>query len=178
MRKYFKKFGHTCDLKGELDLESSLKGIRWVRKVFIKWTTVDPLSNLTLQHFNSHSNVMNERKFHLENHPLAIHPFSRFKFVWECVMVSSLLCGLIYCPLMYLDYVGKDEINVDSLAIITWVKAFCIVDMLTHFFIGYMDEENFVVSAKVSFNCKPSIVKMTNHFGSHFHIQFVKLVPF
>lgn len=153
MRNYFEKLGHTCELKEEEDSENSLKGINWVRKVFVKWTTVDPISNLTLQHFNSHSNVVNERKFHLKNHPMTIHPFSRFKFAWECVMMLTLFCGLIYAPLQYLDYVDKDKTStVGNLAIMKWVKAFCIIDMLTRFFTGYLDEKNFVVSLKIQ-NC-------------------------
>lgn len=147
MRKYFEKFGHTCDLKGEEDLESVLKDVGWARKVFIKWTTVDPVSNLTLQHFNSHSSIVNERKIHLENHRLTIHPFSRFKFIWECVMISAFLCGLIYGPLQYLRYLDESKsANIEDLVIMIWVKAVCIIDMLIHFFVGYIDEENFVVS--------------------------------
>lgn len=76
MKKYFEMFGHTCELEAD---EDSVKRVKWLRR----WTMIDPTSNLTLQHFNSHATIVNERKRHLQIYPVTVHPFSRFKFMWE-----------------------------------------------------------------------------------------------
>jgi hypothetical protein len=141
MRKYFETFGHTCELPDE-----GIEDASWRRWLF-KWTTIDPTTQLTRQNFNSYSTIVKERKFHLTSHPLAVHPFSRLKFVWEAFMLVTLLCGLIYAPLQYLDYVDKnEETDVGNLLIMKWVKSFCIVDVVTRFFTGYFDERSFAVS--------------------------------
>ena len=55
------------------------------------------------------------------------------------------LGGLIYSPLMYIDYGVAG--NVVTITIMTSVKTLCFVDMVTRFFTGYFDEKEFVVSA-------------------------------
>lgn len=145
MKNYFQKFGHTCELNE--DVEDTQTDARWWSQTFVEWMTVNPTSNLTLQHFNSHSAVVRERKFHLMNHPTTIHPFSHFKAAWDCFRVLGLLSGLIYEPLQYLDYVdNNDYSDVVNLSVILCVKFFCIVDMLLRFFMGHLEGHNFAVS--------------------------------
>lgn len=147
MQKYFEKFGHTCEFDVDEEFKKFLKGKSRVEEIIIKYTTIDPVSSLTLQHFNSHSAITNERKFHLENHPKTIHPFSKFKFIWECSMVLVFLCGLIYSPLQYLDYVDKDEdTNIGNINFMILIKSICLIDMALRFFIGDHDERNFTVN--------------------------------
>lgn len=143
MTTYFKKFGHTCELKSD-DKEDNSAGFR---EVFNKWMTINPVSNLTLQHCESHSNVVNEQRFHWANHPLTIHPFSRLKFIWESLMAVVFLCSMIYTPLQYLDYIDDDlENNTGNITVMKGLKTISIVDMMTRFFTGYLDEKKFVVS--------------------------------
>lgn len=144
MERYFKNFGHNCDLNAE---DITLKNKGNVRRTVVEWTTIDPISNLALQHFNSYSAITNERKFHLECHPKTIHPFSKFKFIWEVLMSFIYVSGLIYVPLQYLDYVDKDDnTNIGNLHIMKLVKSICVIDMALQFFIGYYDERTFTVS--------------------------------
>lgn len=63
-------------------------------------------------------------------------------------MMVVFFCDLMYTPLQYLDYVDdnryNDRGNLDIMAVL---KMICIVDMITRFFFGYLDEtNNFVVS--------------------------------
>lgn len=148
MKEYFEKFGHTCELKVDDELGSLLKDQpRW-KRALIKWMKIDPTSSLTLQHFSSHSSIVEARKFHLASHRVTIHPFSRFKWAWECFMMFVFLWGLIYGPLHYLDYVDSDEAtNVGNLLILTLVKVLCIVDMAARFITGFVNKE-FAVSSK------------------------------
>jgi hypothetical protein len=142
MRKYFRTFDHTCELAEE-DTSSS---VAWRRKL-LEWTTIDPTNQLTRHDFNSYSRMVNERKFHLASHPLTVHPFSRLKSAWEAFMLGVFLCGLIYAPLLFLDYVDKHNTNESgSLAIMRLVKFFCIVDMIARLFTGYIDERSKTVS--------------------------------
>lgn len=151
MEQYFKKFGHTCNLKlKDSDKTPAADKKNWLRKKFVEWSTIDLTSNLTLQQYNSYSTAVRGRKRHLEEHPLTIHPFSRLKMAWECVMIFSFLTALIYIPLQYLDYVDDDATNnVGSLLIMKTTKALGVLDMVVNFFSGYWDERNFKVSEKV-----------------------------
>lgn len=165
MKKYFERFGHTCELND--DEEKAKRFNReGIKKTLVKWATIDPTSNLTLQHFNSYSTIVNERKFHLENHPKTIHPFSQIKLIWECLMALAFLCTLIAGPLMFFDYVKHNELETkttgaipknsnvyknpknyieDNPAVILG-RSFCVIDIFTRFFTGYIDDENSVVS--------------------------------
>lgn len=146
MKRYFEIFGHTCELIADENLDPRRE---WFREIFIKWTTVDPTSNLTLQHFNSHSTIVNARKFHLANHRFTIHPFSRFKCLWETFMTVVLLYALIRAPLRFLNLVDThDEGNIDSLGSMVTVKLLCIFDMVLRFIMGHVDHKNFEVSFK------------------------------
>jgi hypothetical protein len=151
MQRYFTNFGHNCELDVDESFRTSFLNDKGkVRRTIIEWTTIDPISNLTLQHFNSQAAIANERKFHLEYHPKTIHPFSKFKFIWECLMAFVYLSGLIYSPLQYLDYVDKDEnTNVGNLHIMKLVKSICLIDMALRFIIGYFDERTFTVSLSI-----------------------------
>lgn len=156
MKKYFKKFGHTCDLKVELEGSGEIPDgdkKNWYRKKLLEWATIDLTSNLTLQHFNSFATAVREKKKHLKEHPLTIHPFSRLKMIWECVMIVSFLTGLIYIPLQYMDYVDKN-MNVSNLFIMKVTKILGSVDMIVHFFSGYLDEEHFEVKFEVCVGVK------------------------
>lgn len=151
MEQYFKKFGHTCNLKVRDEDEIPVADNKnWFREKLFEWSTIDLTSNLTLQHFNSYSTAANAKKRHREEHPLTIHPFSRLKMAWECVMLFSFLIGLVYIPLQYLDYVDDDASNnVGSLLIMKVTKALGVVDMVVIFFSGDWDQKNFEVSFKV-----------------------------
>lgn len=144
--KYYEKFGHVCKLKNEDDfLKKHLKGRSKLKKIIIKWTTIDPQSYVGTEFFNSHSSVVNEMKSHLQNHPMTIHPFSRFKFIWEFFMATIFLVGLIYVPLQYMDYVDDNQENdFGDMMIMEVVKISCIVDMVMRFFMGF--EKNYEVS--------------------------------
>lgn len=144
MKRYFELFGHTCELEVR---EESRKGVDWLRKTLIDWITVDPTSNQTVEHFNSHATIINERKRHLQSYPVTVHPFSRFKFLWEVMMTVVFLVGLIYAPLLFLFYFDHTvESSIGNLSIMISVKVFCILDMTMRFFTGYWDDENFTVS--------------------------------
>lgn len=150
MKQYFKKFGHTCDLKVEGSGEIPFADKKnWLRKKLVEWATIDLTSNLTLQHFNSFSTAVHGKKSHLEEHPFTIHPFSRFRLIWECLMICSFLTGLIYIPLQYIDYVVDDADNIGNLFIMEVTKTVGIVDMVMQFFSGYWDQKNFEVRFKV-----------------------------
>lgn len=146
MKRYFEIFGHTCELIADENLDPRRE---WFREIFIEWTTVDPTSNLTLQHFNSHSTIVNEREFHLANHRFTIHPFSRFKGLWETFITVVLLYALIRAPLRYLSFVSEyDKENIDCIESMVTVKLLCIIDMALRFIMGHVDHENFAVSFK------------------------------
>jgi hypothetical protein len=143
---YFKTFGHTCGLKIDEDFENYLNNRPPLHRFLIKWTSIDVKSEITTQYFSSHAAVVNGMKHHLDSHPITIHPFSRFKFIWELVMASMFLTGLIYVPLQYLDYLDNEESHIGNLIIIKTVKLTCIVDIILRFFCGYVDEKKFTVS--------------------------------
>lgn len=146
MKKYFKKFGHTCDLKVEGSGKIPVVDKKnWLRKKMVEWATIDLTSNLTLQHFNSFATAVSEKKTHLEGHPLTIHPFSRLTMAWEFVMILSFLIGLVYIPLQYMDYVDEQADNVGNLLIMKVTKTLGSVDMVMNFFSGYLDQKKFEV---------------------------------
>lgn len=144
---YFEAFGHTCNLKIDEDFQFFLNNRPPIYRFLIKWTSIDPKSETTTQYFNSHASFVNGTKYHLENHPLTIHPLSRIKFIWEIIMATTFLTGLIYSPLQYLDYVDMSEIKGDigNLTIMKTVKIISILDMILRFFCGYVDEKKFKV---------------------------------
>lgn len=144
MKKYFEVFGHTCKLSE--NGEDSSHTSSWTQTI-TEWTTVNPTSSLTLQNFNSHSAIVNERKFHLAVHPWTIHPFSRFTFAWECFIMLVFLGGLIFSPMHFFEYVDPDQLNgIYNLNIILIVKVVCIIDMVLRFFTGHLDGRGFSVS--------------------------------
>lgn len=146
--KYFENFGHTCGLEIDPDSESYLHNLPPLHRFLIKSTSIDPKSETTMQYFKSHAAMVNGTKFHIENHPITIHPFSRFKFFWELVMAGNFLTGLIYGPLQYLDYIDDDvESDIGNITLIKIVKFICVMDMILRFFCGYVDEKKFTVSA-------------------------------
>lgn len=145
--RYFENFGHTCGLKIDGDFGSYLESLSPLHRFLIKWTTIDPKSETTMQYFKSHVAVVNGTKFHIENHPITIHPFSRFKFYWEFIMAFNFLTGLIYGPLQYLDYIDDDKTtDIGNLTLMKFVKFNCVMDMILRFFCGYVDEKKFEVS--------------------------------
>lgn len=145
--RYYEAFGHTCSLKIDEDYQNYLNNRPRLHRFLVKFTSIDPHSEPTKQFFNSHAAVVNGTKLHLDNHPLTIHPFSRFKFIWELIMTATFLTGLIYTPLQYLDYVDNDiHGSIGDLTIMKTVKILCIVDMILRFFCGYVDEMKFTVS--------------------------------
>ncbi|CAG9797693.1 unnamed protein product [Chironomus riparius] len=143
--EYYEIFGHVCTLKDEEDLlQKHLIGRSKFKKFIIKWTTIDPQSFVATEFFNSHSSVVNEMKSHLENHPMTIHPYSRFKFIWEFFMATIFLVGLIYVPLQYMDYVDDNlENDFGNVMIMEAVKISCMVDMVMRFFMGF--EKNYEI---------------------------------
>lgn len=145
--KYFEKFGHTCSVKSDEVLENYLENRSRLQQAVVKWTTIDPQSEITTEFFNSHSSVVNGMRFHLEQHPTTIHPFSRFKFVWECYMILVFLNGLVYAPLLYMYYVNNNpHEHFGNILVMQLIKVSCIVDMILRFFTGFVDEKNFKVS--------------------------------
>jgi hypothetical protein len=149
MMRYFEKFGHTCGLTDCDDLKRILGSKPWLTRTVFKWTSIDPSSEITTQFYNSYCAVVNGTEHHLRKYPLTIHPFSRFKFIWECFMASVFLIGLIYVPLQYLDYVNKhSKDTIGNLTLMKSVKTACIVDMFLRFFIGFVDEKKFIVSMR------------------------------
>lgn len=153
LMSYFENFGHTCGLKIDADYRSYLNNLKPLDRFLIKWTSIDPKSEPTMQYFKSHAAIVNGTKFHIENHPITIHPFSRFKFIWELVMAVNFLTGLIYGPLQYLDYIDDDETtDIGNITLIKIVKFICVMDMILRFFCGYVDEKKFTVSReKINF---------------------------
>lgn len=146
---YFENFGHTCGLKIDADYRSYLNNLPPLYRFLIKWTSIDPKSEPTMQYFKSHAAIVNGTKFHIENHPITIHPFSRFKFIWEFVMAVNFFTGLIYGPLQYLDYIDDNvESDIGNITLIKIVKFICVMDMILRFFCGYVDEKKFTVSGK------------------------------
>lgn len=145
--RYYEAFGHTCSLKIDEDYRNYLSNRPPLHRFLIKFTSIDPDSEPTKQFFNSHAAVVNGTKLHLDNHPLTIHPFSRFKFIWELIMIATFFSGLIYAPLQYLDYVDNESKgSIGNLAIMKTVKTLSSVDMILRFFCGYVDEKKFTVS--------------------------------
>ena len=146
MREYFEKFGHFCELNLDDDYQNYLNGKTKFKRNLIKWTTIDPASPLTLQYFKSNLTIYNDRKMHLNLYLGTIHPFSRFKFVWEVVMIIIFLIGLIYHPLQYFSYVDRNrEDDAGNIFLMGLLKIFCIVDIILRFFIGHFDNETFMV---------------------------------
>ena len=149
MKKYFEKFDHTCDLNVEEDLKDSQNWVSRFKKAVIKWTTIDPYSNLTSFYFNNHSSITNEMNFHQQKYPRTIHPFSRIKTVWECVMSLVIFMGLIGSPLYYHLFVNNNrdrEAFLGNCIMLKIVKAFSLLDILVRFHVGYYDRRNYVVS--------------------------------
>lgn len=147
MREYFEKFGHFCELNLDDDYKSYLNGKSKFKRTLIKWTTIDPASPLTLQYFKSHTTIVNDRKKHLESHLGSIHPFSRFKFVWETIMIVVFLVGLIYHPLQNFNYVDNNEDdNAGNILLMGSLKVFCIIDIVLRFFFGHFDHDTFLVT--------------------------------
>lgn len=146
---YFQKSGHSCAVKSDADIEIYLNNLSPLNRFLVKWTSIDPKSELTVQYFKSHAAIIVATKLHIENHRITIHPFSRVKFLWECVMTLNFLTGLIYGPLQYLDYIDDDETtDIGNIALIKIVKALCVMDMVLRFFCGYVDEKEHSVSAR------------------------------
>ncbi|CRL00606.1 CLUMA_CG013866, isoform A [Clunio marinus] len=145
MEHYFLKFGHNCELRDD-ELKNLLSDKSKLKRKLLKWTTINVKSNLTLQHFNSHAAIVNDRRLHFENHLSTIHPFSNFKWFWEVFIGLVFLSGLFYDPLMYLKYVGEDPSeSVGNLIIMKLIKIFCTIDMFVRFFTGYLDPKNFTI---------------------------------
>lgn len=142
MKKYFKMYGHNC----ELDVsEGSDDQNGWWFQMASPYFAIDLTSHLTLQHFNSYATIFNESKRHQQNYPLTVHPFSMFKFMWEIMMAGVFLIGLVYVPMMFFFYLEyKDTFGNEN--IMATVKFFCIADMVMRFFTGYWDEVHLVVS--------------------------------
>lgn len=135
--KYYEKFGHVCTLKAHEDFQIHSNKRSKLRNAIIKCTSINQQSHIASEFFNSHSSVVNEMKFHLENHPMTIHPFSRLKFMWEIFMAVIFLIGLIYNPLQYMDYVDENiENTFGDISLMVVVKIASLMDMIMRFFMG------------------------------------------
>lgn len=143
MKKYFEKFGHICELEDDTKLQDFAK--KRFKSALFRLITIDTHSILTLQHFNSHSSIVKERKFHKENFTWTVHPFSRFKFIWDIVMVIVFFDCIILGPLRLLAIV-EDRESLKNLSDVRLGKFIGIIDMFLQFFVGFVDEKKFAVS--------------------------------
>lgn len=147
MKEYFENFGHTCALCDDKE-EEDFKG-EGIMKAFTRWKTIDPTSVLTLQHFNSHSSIVHERRSHLTYFPWTLHPFSKIVMVWQIFMTVIFMFGLIYGPLLILFFVNERKVSkFGSMTIMMASKMVCIFDMIRRFFTGFLDESSNMVSDK------------------------------
>lgn len=129
---YFKRFGHLCDLDDDERID----------KIFT-WTSIDPTSKTTLLHFKSYSSIINNRKFHIENHRHTIHPFSFFKTLWEMLMMVVLLVCLILEPLRFLQMVESTHWHTEW----SYINIINVIDIVLRLSVmGYWDKRNFEVS--------------------------------
>lgn len=143
-KEYFEKFGHTCGLRNEEEEDYETNRIKGS---FTKWKTVDPLSTLTLQHFNSHAAIVNEQRSHLLYFPLTLHPFSRIIMVWERIMLVVYAFALFWGQLKILFFVGKSQREIGTCIIVMFVvRIICFADMARRFFTGFIDKNTNHVS--------------------------------
>lgn len=91
--------------------------------------------------FKSNKRMNNEIFRHMtSNYWYIIHPFSRFRFLWNSLMILALYIGLVYIPLRvsfheYLEGRALDWI------VICYLHFFYSIDILLNFFTGYKNED-------------------------------------
>lgn len=143
-RRYFKKFGHSCELNDEEENTTANQ----IKGSFNRWKTVDPMSILALQHFNSYAAIVNEQQSHLRYFPKTLHPFSRIVKVWRWFMLVIFSLGMFCGQLQLFIFVHDNpgEIRKYTRVTILFVRVICMTDMVRRFFTGFVDKDTNNVS--------------------------------
>jgi len=134
---YFEKFDHECELHDRDSDEDQL-----LRSSY--WFSIDASLPRTLHHFKSHFSIVREKKHHLLNHPLRIHPFSLFHFYWSCLMIVVFSVGMTYSPFMFLLYMDNNRTG--NMYMIVLPKLVGLIDIAVRFNTGYVNRRNMSVS--------------------------------
>ncbi|XP_050094110.1 potassium/sodium hyperpolarization-activated cyclic nucleotide-gated channel 1-like [Anopheles aquasalis] len=105
---------------------------------------VDQRSALTRQVFRSDTAIKREISRQLTYYPRTVHPLSRFRFAWECLMIVTFAMAFQLIPydVMFLfrvqDYYPFTAIHMILLAL----DFICMLDIVVSFYTGTCDPRN------------------------------------
>uniref|UniRef100_A0A182IVY4 Uncharacterized protein n=1 Tax=Anopheles atroparvus TaxID=41427 RepID=A0A182IVY4_ANOAO len=133
---------HYCSVSHDVDLVKLLVPADTVLRRIARWwrrlSLIDPHSSLTRQVFRSDGAIKREISRHLTYFPVTIHPLSKLRFIWECLMIVTFATAFQLIPydVMFLfrapDYYPFTSFHVTLLVI----DMICLIDIGMSFYTG------------------------------------------
>ncbi|XP_055611263.1 potassium/sodium hyperpolarization-activated cyclic nucleotide-gated channel 4-like [Uranotaenia lowii] len=134
---------HTCQIGHDFDLiQSSVPGkgwwsraLRWIRKICY----LDTTSSQSRDVFRSDTAMRRELSRQITFYSNTIHPFSYFRFVWECVMIFTYAIAFIIFPYDVTFLYDEDEnaqLNKFHLLVL-FIDFICLLDICCTIRTGY-----------------------------------------
>ncbi|KFB44542.1 AGAP005463-PA-like protein [Anopheles sinensis] len=133
---------HRCSVNHDVDLVKLLVPADTVHRRVEHWwrrlCLIDPQSTLTRQIFRSDAAIKREISRHLTYFRYSIHPLSRFRFIWECLMIVTFALAFQMIPydVMLLFRAGDYYPFTSFHAILLAIDVVCLLDIGMSFFTG------------------------------------------
>jgi hypothetical protein len=147
------------------------------KKLLILWTVANTALINDKSHLKSYASIVNERLYHAEHYLGVIHPYSKFKALWEVYIAIVILAGLFTKPFKFLLYFDHDLTNdIGNIPLIFFVNVSCIVDIFVRFNVAYYDKKLGKVgieNSKNPLNHRSKIIKILHSIHQTLaHLKF------
>ncbi|XP_053674591.1 potassium/sodium hyperpolarization-activated cyclic nucleotide-gated channel 1-like [Anopheles nili] len=133
---------HDCSVNHDVDVVKLLMPADSVLKRFARWwrrrCLIDHRSPLAKLVFRSDTALKRELSRHVTYYPRTIHPFSYFRFIWECIMIVTFASAFLMIPydVVFLfqqeDYYPFSPFHV----VLLCTDGVCLLDVVVRFYSG------------------------------------------
>ncbi|XP_063709399.1 potassium/sodium hyperpolarization-activated cyclic nucleotide-gated channel 1-like [Culicoides brevitarsis] len=134
------QFFHKCELTRTRDDNFELRYSR-LRRNFIKIYSVNPNLGVTQHYLKSKALIREEKKRHVTQFWMTIHPFSSLTLIWDSFMIIVLTIAYFRLPFMFFDYLKYYRSSIDDLNILFVTNCFYLMDIVFRLFQGTVKED-------------------------------------
>ncbi|KAJ8913213.1 hypothetical protein NQ315_016156 [Exocentrus adspersus] len=127
---------HKCGLTPDEATRRLTKCKKLVHSLFL----VSPTNPMRISYFKSDLSVRLEQERHLRINPYAIHPFSKFRSMYEIYLIVLYTCALAVKPFnafIRAEHVPRMYVYNKCILLLDFL---CIMDMFISFFTGYVHQ--------------------------------------